>query len=227
MIIDLNTIQTALYELDITGLIAFPHCAPADLYDGAAQRIYERLIQLEQPLLLTVRTIICQAMSERFETHFSDEMFDLPAKQILGLTTEHLCPVCKQSALPKRGSYAICDICGWEDDPSQDNDHTLCAGANHPSANQAQMHLWLYENEPTSKEMLDLWKEFLDRRRTIYAENTAPSSAEEKERLVDALHGANSVLVGKLIQLYSCQFPGEQRLAEENRCIEWLSNRKK
>ncbi len=227
MIIDLDVVKRALYELDIAGLLAFPHCGPADLYDGAAQRIYERLVQLEQPLVITVRNIISQIISERFDTHYSDEVFDLPARQILGLTEEHLCPVCRQAVFAERAAYDVCDICGWEDDGLQDEDHTYCGGANYPSVNQAQMHLWLFENEPTKKQMLDAWKDFLNHRKEIYAEHGAPETVEETRLLSDALRGANSVLVGTLIQLYSRLFCEEQRLIEERRAIEWLSNRKR
>lgn len=227
MVINVDIIKKALYELDITGLLAFPHCAPADLYDGAAIRIHERLVQLEQPLVITVRSIISQIISERFDSHYSDEMFDLPARQILGLTDEHLCPVCRKSVFAVRSAYDVCDICGWEDDSLQDDDHTYCGGANYPSVNQAQMHLWLFENPKSSTQMVDAWKSFLNSRREIYAEHNAPDTVEDTRLLSDALRGANSVLVGTLIQLYSRLFPDEQRLVEERRCIDWLTNRKK
>lgn len=227
MVINIDTIKKALYELDITGLLAFPYCAPPDLYDGTAQRIYERLVQIDQPLILTVRNIISNVIADRFDAHYPDEIFDLPAKQILGLTDEHLCPICRKSVFPERSSYDVCDICGWEDDILQDEDHTYSGGANYPSVNQAQMHLWLYENESTSAQMLDAWKEFLNRRREIYSEHSAPDTVEDTRRLDDALRGANSVLLGTLIRLYSGTFPEEQRLSEENRAIEWLSKRKR
>ncbi|RBP27973.1 MULTISPECIES: CPCC family cysteine-rich protein [Bacillus] len=36
------------------------------------------------------------------------------------------------------GTYEICNICYWEDDPVQFNDHDFEGGANEPSLRQAQ-----------------------------------------------------------------------------------------
>ena len=34
----------------------------------------------------------------------------------------HMCPVCGKFEFDSHGSYDICDICGWEDDPIQEDD---------------------------------------------------------------------------------------------------------
>jgi len=32
------------------------------------------------------------------------------------------CPCCGERTLSERGSYEICDVCGWEDDGQDDHD---------------------------------------------------------------------------------------------------------
>lgn len=39
----------------------------------------------------------------------------------------HMCPVCGKFEFPMHGSFEVCEVCGWEDDPVQmefpDEDH--------------------------------------------------------------------------------------------------------
>ncbi|MDC3958222.1 hypothetical protein KEG38_30465 [Polyangium jinanense] len=48
------------------------------------------------------------------------------------------CPCCGLLTLPDRGHYEICDVCGWEDDPIQDQMPDREGGANAVSLNQAR-----------------------------------------------------------------------------------------
>lgn len=50
----------------------------------------------------------------------------------------HLCPVCGEYEFSERGSFDICEVCGWEDDLVQEElrDETNCA--NQMSLNQAR-----------------------------------------------------------------------------------------
>ena len=41
----------------------------------------------------------------------------------------HLCPVCGKYEFPIHGSFDICEVCGWEDDAVQEEDHEF-GGAN-------------------------------------------------------------------------------------------------
>ncbi|MGN6317218.1 CPCC family cysteine-rich protein [Trinickia sp.] len=50
----------------------------------------------------------------------------------------HPCPCCGQSTLCDRGSYEICRVCGWEDDPIQSADPDYAGGANSTSLNEAR-----------------------------------------------------------------------------------------
>ena len=50
----------------------------------------------------------------------------------------HLCPVCKKHEFPFRGTFYVCDECGWIDDPFQaDNPDEDCL-ANTMSLNEAR-----------------------------------------------------------------------------------------
>jgi hypothetical protein len=48
------------------------------------------------------------------------------------------CPCCGSRTLGALGSYEICDVCGWEDDPVQSADPDYAGGANHESLNSAR-----------------------------------------------------------------------------------------
>ena len=50
------------------------------------------------------------------------------------------CPCCGRDMLrePPPGTYEICPICGWEDDPVQYRDPDFSGGANLMSLNEAR-----------------------------------------------------------------------------------------
>ena len=50
------------------------------------------------------------------------------------------CPCCEQPALVEKppGTYLICPVCGWEDDPVQFADAHYTGGANRVSLAQAR-----------------------------------------------------------------------------------------
>ncbi len=50
------------------------------------------------------------------------------------------CPCCDfvTMTFPDRGSFEICEVCGWEDDNVQFSDPDFAGGANRPSLNQAR-----------------------------------------------------------------------------------------
>ncbi|WP_143171274.1 CPCC family cysteine-rich protein [Rhizobacter sp. OV335] len=50
----------------------------------------------------------------------------------------HPCPCCGSRTLGALGSYEICEVCGWEDDPVQSTDPDYAGGANHESLNSAR-----------------------------------------------------------------------------------------
>ena len=48
------------------------------------------------------------------------------------------CPCCGFYTLDSRGEYDICEVCFWEDDPSQSEDELDDGGANHVSLVEAR-----------------------------------------------------------------------------------------
>jgi predicted RNA-binding Zn-ribbon protein involved in translation (DUF1610 family) len=46
------------------------------------------------------------------------------------------CPCCGKDTIVEKGSYEICQFCGWEDDPVQSGDPDYAGGANKLSLNQ-------------------------------------------------------------------------------------------
>jgi Cysteine-rich CPCC len=52
--------------------------------------------------------------------------------------SEFLCPVCEQGTFSGPGTYEICDVCKWENDPVQLAKPDLAGGANKLSLKQAR-----------------------------------------------------------------------------------------
>ena len=50
----------------------------------------------------------------------------------------HKCPVCGEFEFSEQGSYEICDVCDWEDDPVQLAQPNLAGGANQFSLTQGR-----------------------------------------------------------------------------------------
>jgi anaerobic ribonucleoside-triphosphate reductase len=50
----------------------------------------------------------------------------------------NLCPCCKTYEFSEEGSYEICPVCNWEDDPIQAEDPNYAGGANTMSLNEAR-----------------------------------------------------------------------------------------
>ena len=52
--------------------------------------------------------------------------------------TKHKCPCCGKFTIDVIGDYEICDVCGWEDDPTQSKDPDFAGGANELSLKEAR-----------------------------------------------------------------------------------------
>ncbi|MGF6344010.1 uncharacterized Zn finger protein (UPF0148 family) [Citrobacter sp. 506] len=50
----------------------------------------------------------------------------------------HSCPCCGKYEFPEEGSYEICPVCTWEDDPIQTEEPDYKGGANVMSLNEAR-----------------------------------------------------------------------------------------
>ena len=85
---------------------------------------------------------------------------------------KYTCPCCGYKTLEEEppGTYEICNICYWEDDPVQFNDHDYEGGANEVSLRQAQKNFIAFGaceecfvgsvRKPTSEDVKDAsWRE--------------------------------------------------------------------
>lgn len=56
------------------------------------------------------------------------------------MSTKYECPCCGYLTLGQKppGTFLLCPVCYWEDDPVQFEDHNYAGGANRPSLNQAR-----------------------------------------------------------------------------------------
>lgn len=52
--------------------------------------------------------------------------------------SKHHCPCCAFLTLTSKGSYEVCPVCYWEDDPLQTKDASYEGGANEASLSQAR-----------------------------------------------------------------------------------------
>ena len=48
------------------------------------------------------------------------------------------CPCCNSRTVGEPGTYEVCDLCGWEDDPIQSTDPDYAGGANSESLHMAK-----------------------------------------------------------------------------------------
>jgi hypothetical protein len=62
------------------------------------------------------------------------------------VSQRYACPCCGNKTLSEVDVYEICDICGWEDDPTQRNDPEFEGGANNESLSQAR-EMWLSQQK--------------------------------------------------------------------------------
>ncbi len=60
------------------------------------------------------------------------------AMDVRGAPGAFLCPVCGASVAGESGTYEICDVCGWEDDPASRDDPAARGGANVGSLDDAR-----------------------------------------------------------------------------------------
>jgi Cysteine-rich CPCC len=55
------------------------------------------------------------------------------------------CLCCATPVIRERAAYEICPVCGWEDDPAQEQDPDFAGGANTSSLTQARAQ-WRQKN---------------------------------------------------------------------------------
>jgi len=75
-------------------------------------------------------------------------------------SVKYTCPCCGYKTFdePAKGTYDICDLCGWEDDLVQNEDPDYKGGANGISLREAQ-HSFLQEAEENEDYVKDpRWK---------------------------------------------------------------------
>ena len=60
---------------------------------------------------------------------------------------DHACPCCGETRFAEGGSYEICLVCNWEDDPAQADDVDFAGGANQMSLRDARSY-WQNAGKP-------------------------------------------------------------------------------
>lgn len=57
------------------------------------------------------------------------------------------CPCCGFETISEIGTYEICEVCNWEDDPIQSANPDYRGGANEESLSEAQLR-WQHQKAP-------------------------------------------------------------------------------
>ena len=151
MIVSLDLIREYLYELDPMGLADFPVMAPLDEYDGEAVRLHQWLMQQTNPSTEEVVSILQDLIfKDEVAKGERPEDYELFAKQILGMTTAHKCPVCHTTLFPSKGSCVVCDVCGWTDDLLVLENGKMLTKANPLPLRESQLEHWMLTDKRTS-----------------------------------------------------------------------------
>ena len=79
------------------------------------------------------------------------------------------CPVCDEYEFEGDSNNDVCDICGWENDGLQYDDHDDWEGPNRISVNEARLEYSLLGNEATKSETLQAKQLYLKNRGDIRA----------------------------------------------------------
>ncbi len=105
--------------------------------DDVLHRLYN-LDYRESSALLTMLTRedhFCETFYERYDAGEYDAVINHMIEFIESIEPI-LCPICGQYEFDEEGDYDICEICFWENDPLQNEDHDYAGGANVLSVNE-------------------------------------------------------------------------------------------
>jgi hypothetical protein len=71
-----------------------------------------------------------------------------------------VCACCDEKTLPEDSISRICPVCGWEDDPIQNDDPDYAGGANPISLDEAKQAFGVWQPlEPLMQAAIQRWKE--------------------------------------------------------------------
>ena len=177
--ISLKHIKRLMFEFDINSRVEFDILAPADEYDSEAEIIWKRINESESAVVDDAIKIIEDVMLENHGKIPKHEFYEELAREILGISKKHLCPVCRKSFFEERDSFDICEECGWEDDSQQGEELTYAGGANALSVIESQVVYFMLNRE----ELKDNTNRLLDQySRDIIPYHSGKHSGEFKER---------------------------------------------
>jgi len=110
-----------------------------------AERLYQQMVRLEKDLetAAPIDRPWTEAVRRDVDRIFAEMgRVARPYSRVwaIGPVRKYLCLCCGLHTLDEEspGSYDICPVCGWEDDPVQFDDPTFRGGANHESLSEAQ-----------------------------------------------------------------------------------------
>lgn len=203
-----ENVRKSIYALDYMGLTGFPLFCPDDEYDGEIAEICRQLDEEVMPSEEKAAAIIKRVMSESFgtaEDFGDDKSILICARQILGTTNEHICPVCRKYYFSTKGSYEICEECGWEDDPVQDEIHNYEGGANQLSVNEARLEYVMMSSGEFGAKAAEIRAEHIENLKN----NIPVTPTEDREKLIS---GEIEKYIDSLAEMYSA---GDKILARQ------------
>lgn len=133
--IDIEKVKAGIKELDYRYIRGFSDDTPED-YNEEAEKI--AMIANEAMSAKELAMLMAEIFGHTGMSANRHLVFYNAAEKILGLNDGHICPVCRSSWFDEKGSYEICPVCCWEDDPVQSRDPYLTGGANEFSLMESQ-----------------------------------------------------------------------------------------
>ena len=143
--IDIDKVKRGMRELDDRHIQSL--CEPDEEFADEIRRISE--IANEHMTAEELSKLIAEIMP--CSSHNRHLIYLDAAEKILGISDGHICPVCRKHRFEKNGKYEICPVCGWEDDPVQNDDPYFSGGANEFSLKESRLIYFLEYSCDTDK----------------------------------------------------------------------------
>ena len=120
-----------------------------------------------------------------------------------------MCPFCEKYVFDEENDFAICDICGWENDGVQWHDHNFSGGANSLSVNEEKIYYKLSLYEEKEIELKTIREEYNDKRKKIFSKYAGVNYCIDGNKIYEELSKARHEFVRKMNVLGSTCIGGD------------------
>jgi len=93
------------------------------------------------------------------------------------------CPICGKHEFQRDSDFAVCSVCGWENDGLQYDDPNDWEGANCLSQNEHKLYYELSLRDDKKSQVQTIHKKYKDAIREIYVKNTDHDRRVDMEKV--------------------------------------------